>query len=876
MHRRLVIATREMSTGTHSWHKPQGGTIAIEGLLKNALKYSNENTMVPNRRVPGHINFRLFVGQLLTRYCPKTYSSSWRRFSLRSGTAWRWTKWVLLVNWVVLLRHHSLGTSTRFQQLASETELIGQIASALLRDDRSGQWIEKETLARITSDLNVEEQARSWLRDAKQHVSRNATLKGLGRSVVTRPIRHIKMMDIHRNHAYAPRCVSDHQQDGVWRLFIDVPNLNPLVRYFPEFQPLFVQANIRLGNLFRRYPARALLHSSQSYLQKVWPSPRVPLLSFDPSNYNLDALVTRTCSLADGPWLFRLGTDGIGREILSRRVSLGGDYIVAQENNSPMLKIGENVDLGCDGVNARKFTVNSLDDIGELSIGEQLSVLNLQPARQVYARPCGLVPASWDKEGAAEWLSTEQPIVQLAANYAISYFDVSIITGASVLTLAPRPDADNSTYLVLPQLPAGMYNLNVIAHPVDSKYRAEQGDMKIAIRDVSTNNSTGVAMLVTQEPAPATFDELFDGTVKIKVLGPNSRHVSVTLSLVKNGRIAPLFVTNKLKLPLPVPEQTFSNHIDTLLDKDERLAKAYSEADRCEVLFDGSDLGSVQNQYERPFTPLRWGLSRLRDKYTVALYDDVEDPGLIEVYYYDFSTPLNEETLSAEDMTQAARKHAKPGIYIARMQKYFAVSIVPVQSFNALSELQPKFPRLERTTASIRLLLRSIDDWDRVDTRGNVYGRFAWRIAIRALIQLLVGLIGGTPWYKAEREYDRNNNLAALSRCVPYGKRGDGWSEPLIAAVNNGVFDAPIQNRIACLAEITKESPYLCEFALQLTSNPASILNRMSGLFDSTLQTVMRRSELIRAARLLVLGTTANLEVNQGRGRTPYLGWLWN
>lgn len=769
-----------------------------------------------------------------------------------------------------LIETHSLGTTTRFQQLASETELIGQIASALLRDDRSGQWIEPNTLIRITSDLNVEEQARSWLRDAKRHVKRTANLKGLSHPGVGRTtgLKHDERLPQPR---IRPSLYLRPQQTGAWRLFIDAPNLNPFVRFYPDLQPLIMQASMRLGNNPRRYPARALLHGSQTYLQTDWPSPQLPLLSFDPSNDDLDALTAHTCSLADGPWLFRLGVDGIGREILSRRVSLGGDYIVVQEDNLPILEIGEHIDLGCSGVTGQKFTVDALD-----AISEQLSALKLQPGRFVFARPCGLVPISWDREGAAEWLSTEQPIIQLDANYAISTYDVSINTGASELTLTAQPSADNTTFLVLPKLPAGMYKLNVIAHPVESKYQAEEGEMEIAIRDVSTNNSTGAALLVTQEPDQVTFDDLFDGNVKINVLGPNSRQVMVTLSLLKNGQSTPLFVTKKKPLQLPISERKFTNYIKTLLGTDKDLAKAFSEADRCEILFDGSDLGSVNKHYDRPFTPLRWGLTRFNDQYSIVLYDDVDDPESIEVCYYDFATPLNEEKLSTEELSQAAEEPAKPGIYIARTQNYLAVSIVPVHSFVALGELQPNFPRLDRNPTSVAVMLRSIDDWSKVDTRGDVFGRYAWRKAIRALIQQLVGLICGKPWIRAECEYERNENLALLSRYVPYGKRGNGWSEKLITAFNDGVFDTPIQNRISCLAEITKEPEYLCEFALQLTSNPTSIPNRDPGLLDFTIKTAMQRSELVRAARLLVLGAAANHEATQDQGPTPYQGWQWN
>lgn len=767
-----------------------------------------------------------------------------------------------------LIESHSLGTTTRFQQLASETELIGQIASALLKDDRSGQWIEPKTLARITADLSVEEQARSWLNDAKHHVRRHANVKGLTRSHHAGKAHSVTGL-IRPQPRIRPTLSLRPENAGAWRLMIDAPNLNPLVRYYPDLRPLLLQASLRPGNHDRRYPARALLHSSQSFPQSVWPTPRTPLLSFEPSNDDLDALLAHTCSFSEGPWLFRLSVDGVGREIRSRRVSSGGDYIVVQSVDLPKQELGEQIDVGCKGVIARRFTVTSLDEIGQ-----HLSAWRFEPARTVVARPCGLVPASWDREGVAEWLSNEQPIVHLCANYALSHFEVSLDTGSNVLTLEVKPSAENSTFLVLPQLPAGLYHLKIVAHPLNSSYRTEEGEMEVAIRDVSASNTTGVAMLVTQEPPTVTLEEFFEGKVNIQVLGPTSRDVSITLRLGRKGSADSLFEIRNQRLALPVREQEFSHLIGKLL-QDEHLSRAYVEADRCELSLDGEDLGVVQYQYDRPFTPLRWGLSRLKDGYAIALYDDVDIPASIEVVRYDFSTPHKARTLSATRLSEAAQGHALPGLYLAKMQDVVATSIVPVQSFEELRSIKPLFSRRDRTPESIFEYLRTIDDWANVNARGDLYGRYAWRVAVRALIQQVVGMVCGSPWYKAERAYDQNHNLLALSQKVAFKHFGKGWSELLIDAIDD-VFDAQITTRVSRLSRITRQPAHLCEFALRLSSDPSSIDGRSSARYDSVIQKIMERSQLTRAARLLVLGTTAKLEASQNfPGRTIYLGWQW-
>ena len=47
-----------------------------------------------------------------------------------------------------IIAANSMKSTSRFKQLANEPELIGQIASALLRDDRTGEWIEPKTFGK--------------------------------------------------------------------------------------------------------------------------------------------------------------------------------------------------------------------------------------------------------------------------------------------------------------------------------------------------------------------------------------------------------------------------------------------------------------------------------------------------------------------------------------------------------------------------------------------------------------------------------------------------------------------------------------------------------------------------------------------------------
>lgn len=764
-----------------------------------------------------------------------------------------------------IIAANSLKATSRFKQLASEPELIGQIASALLRDDRTGEWIEPTTLARITTDLNVEEQARSWLNDAKHYVSRRATVRGLKRPGKT--TTNVLPDRSPRPQIRPAITLRPHDQQG-WRPVLESPNLTPLVRYYPDLQPLFERASVRFARHQRLYSARALLHSSLPVPQSDWPQAGSPLLTFNPTHPDLDALLAHTATMPEGPWLFRLNADGVAHEVKSRRVSTDGEYIVVTPacSSSPE---GERVDIGCEDYCGWHFGVSSLDDMTAT-----LNAWGLVAARQVIAKPCGLVPCIWDRQGSAEWLSTDQPLIQLTANYSIARFSVTMDVGASTLEIDCQPSTQNTAYLALPSLPSGVYNLEVIAHPTDSSFSPEHGEMEITIRDVSPDKDFGVAMLVTQQPSDGTLVEFFDGQLEIQVLGPPTRNVLVTLALKKKGRIASLYESEPTSLNLPISAQDFTRFLSALVGQEQALSNAYAEADRCVLRFDGGDIGITECQFDRPPMALRWGLAKTRDNYAITLYDDVDDPTAIEISRYEFSTPLREREVSENELIRASNGSATPGLYVARTPENMAATIVPA-SADQLRAIKPRFFRPERSVESVERFLETIEVWYGVDSRGNLFGRFAWRVAIRALTQQLVGLISGTAWYKAERAYQNNNDLEVLSRRIAYKHYGLGWSKALIEAIDD-LANAEIPNRISCLSAVTSESSYLCEFVLRLTSEPASIKRQEATEFRRTIETIMQRSELTRAARFVVLTTTAKAEPSDGLSRATYPGWQWN
>jgi hypothetical protein len=85
----------------------------------------------------------------------------------------------LLVDPDELGRHlaaRSWQASSRFQNFAQNTRLLGRVAAALLvGEDQQSPYLLDSTLGRIVGDLSEERQARRWLRDAKSTAARVRT-----------------------------------------------------------------------------------------------------------------------------------------------------------------------------------------------------------------------------------------------------------------------------------------------------------------------------------------------------------------------------------------------------------------------------------------------------------------------------------------------------------------------------------------------------------------------------------------------------------------------------------------------------------------------------------------------------------------------------
>ena len=140
-----------------------------------------------------------------------------------------------------LIAAQSWKATSRFQNLTQETQLLGQIATALLFQGKfgTGDLMHPATLRRIGEDLDQERRAREWLKDARKSAKARAQVRGLG--LLRRGTRstNISCLDEAREEVIAlgiePRLVlrPTNSPDGSWEASLEIPDLSRLLRRFP-------------------------------------------------------------------------------------------------------------------------------------------------------------------------------------------------------------------------------------------------------------------------------------------------------------------------------------------------------------------------------------------------------------------------------------------------------------------------------------------------------------------------------------------------------------------------------------------------------------------------------------------------------------------
>lgn len=794
-----------------------------------------------------------------------------------------------------LVAARSWNATSRFQHLAQETELVGQIATALLLQGGSatGSLIHPATLKRIGDDLDRERRAREWLRDARRYAESRVQIRGIG---LPRGAGAIEVGRVGEARAEAsalgiePRTVL-RPMDAAgtsWEVSLEIPDLSDLLFRFPETRAILAGSRCLVAGAAGRPLARGrCLHGAQRVALVRWPNSDDVLLQFEQKDPRLEFLLRTECLLRPGPtWLFRIASDGLAYESRGLRVRPGQRYIVVSALGPvESSNHARAINLACEGIDGALLDVPAaLTDEWE----KTLRGLGLGQAKTIEVWPAGLAAVAWDGEGHGEWLASERPCLAIRSDHAIATLIVSMANGALEVTpvISGEP-----VFVELPELPIGVHTVHVCSQRNPGEGVVTLGDLDVIMRIREGRPwSPGVSphgpLIVQMDPASPTLEQLWEGRVDVRIQGPVGRRVKCKAALFEKDAGVPTVATRLPPLELPLSPDEWRARFDKYFRETRRAQDAYDAARSCEVVFSGEELGAFFIRCEREFAPLRWALRRDGQARLARLIDDSGNTERPTVARMAFEAPGTEERL---EPALEYRAPAGGGMYVARTRGSTAAVIVPPTGIG-LSNLRcvPRIDGRERSAESVVRALSIARLWGTARMAGDYLSATRQREVLLTLARHTSRVVCGENWARAEEALEAGRESVAGLQRVVSRRHEEGEIGVALARKYSRLATATVKDRVDFVAELaTKhllvgkrpgnagDPQWLAELVLRLASDPAKVESWAGQDLRAGVGRLLEElPTLARAARFLVVATDRHLGTPPGSGEL-YASWRW-
>ena len=794
-----------------------------------------------------------------------------------------------------LIHTRSRASSNRFRHLTEESVLIGQISAALLLHGSPDEEtrILPATLDRIAEDLDEEQRAREWLRHAQAATSTRLKQRRLTparrRPTASWPVDREEARDEMASLALEPHVLLL-PDDPSWAVYLEVPDLAPLTSRFPQLTEVLSNSRCFVqGATGGRPMARGrVLSGSRNVRIESWPREGEVLLHFEGSSSELDSLLRTDCLLRPGPtWLFEDPTNGFGREIKSKRVRPGRQYIVASTDQLPRdAEWVEQRALEPSGIEAVSLSVP--DSIGEDFI-QFARDLGLTVSADIEVWPVGLAPASWDGVGRGEWLTTDTPRLGLRTEMEAEQIVLVLHTAEPVTLTLPRSAPGEPQFIELPSLDIGTYELSLTAEGVASGQDVDLGGFEVAIRDPyswapAAHESS--PLFVVPDPRAPTLEELWDGGATFHVYAPSSYSIECRLSLFEARATEPFLETRLPGFTPPIEAGQWYTSLSAHLGQIKNSASVLDRTDRCSLEFWAEGLGTFHLECERASTPVRWvGREVDRQDYRLRVLDDRGSESELGLRYFSFDTPERPQALDVLTYGAPDGSYAANGLYAAEWEG--GSQAVIVSRLRSLGDLgaDPELYYGTRSKRRVRELLSHIELWRGADLRGDLSALTRRDSVVKALLASLVDAVGSPGWGPAERDLVQLHDTDAIAR-LEYAVTSNETHD--LYGLLRGVCtkcdgDSRLLRRVsvAWLAAAfgsqsgQSDPKWLAEFALRLASAPRSVRRWAGSDFDLGLDELFGRPELLRAARFAVLVADRELTPQPLDPDILYTGWSW-
>ncbi len=815
----------------------------------------------------------------------------------------------------------SWDTSARFRNLVQAPALIGQIAAALLLQDKGFKTLlHPMTLKRIGDDVDHERCGRDWLHSARRAAEERAQLRGLtiGRPTPTMFARRDDARAEVERLGIEPRLVLRPSEGSRWEVLLEIPDLSHLLLRFPQVREILTESRCTVAGATGRPLARGrCLHGPQRVALCQWPRPDDILLKFERTASQLEFLLRTECMLRPGSsWLFKVASDGLAYESRGMRVRAGTKYVLVSTEPLASSSLTRRIEVMCQGVHAVLLDVPSaLTQEWE----QVLRQLQITQAKSIEVWPAGLAAVVWDGEGHGEWLASERPTLAIRSDHALEELTIAVGNGASLsLSLTDTPSGE-PIFVELPPLPVGLHNVSVAARGRIGTNSEVVGDLVVVMRVREARlwapGSTSHGPLeVEMDPAAPSLEQLWEGKASILMRGPAGRRAVCRVRMFARQGETPLFERDLPPITLPLSSEEWARHFAAHLKSDKRAQRAYDDARISEVEFSADELGGFTIHCEREFTPLRWSVRQGPTGFIARLHDDV-DSGEPSIQFFSFERPTVEKTLPV------ARDHESPmggGLYVATLREFMTSIVVPPmvnKDFTAL-RCVPRIDVGSRTVAHIAQLVRCACLWSRARLSGALIAGILRRTVLRSLTARIWALIGGGRWGHLEDEFFRDEiglvslrpaisskgsssrfdqtatgpaqifprELLKQLETVSLDKRGAALVE-LIERLRLMPYSA--KNRPTALPASSKQSrqvlgsvprvrstAWVAEFALRMASDPAALAAWAGRELEDGIRILLEAPTLARSARFLVLAVPQPQQ-SAIQSDEVYAGWGW-
>jgi len=757
--------------------------------------------------------------------------------------------------------------SRRFVHFVQQERLVGHIASALLFSEKEmGQTLIEETaLRRIVNAL--EEEQRTQLEEASRS-AREGKAAGYRADTTEDAIRALRAV-----------LSIQHVGEDEYRISLEIPSLEPLLEEGGAFEAALTKSDAVIEGAQRnRLPPRALATGPTEVRLKAWTLSNSKLIEFEdaPDEDAAERVATvlneHLFDVGRSPWLFKLRKDGEGKNIRSQRVRPGSSYVVVGRGTElDSLDLGTRVDIRADGVTGRRVELRD-----PLSGQEEATLrdLGFRIKGEVDVWPAGVVPASFDGQEEATWLTIDTPMLGIHSNLAVTQYELSLNGGEATSTVAAP--GEGPVFVKIPGLRVGAHTLTVSAE-TNSGRQEEQ--LRVKVRRPERNRGENAKIwplhVVVGSPS-ASMEELWETEVELSAQGPQGREVEVALELYAQDGTEPL-ATERNVMTLPVTKNDWKQFVREHCLRNPDLTEHFDEAYKADIRIDGGIIGSKTIPFERRRTLLRWKLIEQEGERKIQLLDDTEGGSQTQVSWYAPGQPLDPtrlDTSGAEEIgpEEIFEVHSSGGLWQAKTNQHTATRVLPP----AEEEVEWKLEEISSTLEEITQAIHAQRLWKNADTRDK--DSITLREAVLDRLQeMIMRALCGTDWVEKEKKWIANpteenrEDLEAmidkrLGRANPVKKvLADSDTTPGKEEMKTWIRDnrwLPQRRKIGNIGAGTRVEDLeglsrsgLASFAIQIMKD-ASVVAGWE-MFDESVKQLVDNPDLARTARAVVLARCA-------------------